>query len=118
MGANLTPEQQSAIAAQKARAEELNRLASDPKIEPILRIEAQNKLLAMTMQGLVAQQGLGGGLKDLLKEATAKVEPYAEMFRHIEGTLDDLDSRTSEMLARIDRLERNLKELRGGKYTL
>ena len=117
MSVSLTPEQQSAIAAQKARAEELNKIASSAP-DPLLRIEAQNKLLAMTMQGLVAQQGLGGGLKDLLKEATAKVEPYAEMFRHIEGTLDDLDSRTSEMLARIDRLERNFKELRGGKYTL
>lgn len=95
----------------KARAEELNRVASDPNVPQLDRIEAQNKLLGISMTQIAASSGMGGGLREVLKEATAKVEPYAEMFRHLETVSDTLDERSEHTLLRLDRVERNLKVL-------
>lgn len=129
----LTDEQKKAIEAQKARAAELVVVANTPvdpnapqldRVETLLkRADAQTRLVAMGLQQLSLAGGMSGGLKDVIKEATSKLEPYAEIFRTIEGYLDELraqlDPKRDGIRARVDRLEANLKadiESRGGTY--
>jgi len=108
----LTPDQEKAVKEQTDRVAELNRIAADPAVPQMDRIEAQNKLIALSMRAMAAQSGLSGGIKDILKVAGPQIERAEEAYRSLEQGIALLEGRAS-------RLELNLKseiERNGGKY--
>jgi lambda repressor-like predicted transcriptional regulator len=103
LSAVLTPEQEKAVAEQTAKVADLAKIAGDPNVDPILRIEAQNKLNGMSIRAIAAQGGLSGGLKDVLKAAAPQIERAETAYRELTNTGQIVE-------ARLARLETNIKK--------
>lgn len=119
---------QKAASERQAKADELNatigsslavfrdpaRSQNDRYFAGVTALEAENRLLAMAVQGVQAMGGLSSGIRDVLKLAAPQIESAQMAYREISSKID-------EATGRIDRLERNLKtwiENHGGKYQL
>ncbi len=108
----LTPEQQKLVDEQTSKVAELAKVANDAAVDPILRIEAQNKLNGLSLRAIAAQGGLSGGLKDVLKAAAPQIERAETAYREIMAGVGVLEAR----LARLETNVANYLKSQGREY--
>lgn len=107
-----TPEQ---IVAAKAQAEastkvetakfaELAKVADDPAQPDLARVRAMVQMVLLQQQTAMKMGGMGSGIRDVIKEATPRLEAFSGNMQAMGASIDAVEAE----IGRLYRLEKNL----------